>query len=94
MVFYITDFKINFKEKTMSSVQVDSTRNFLQVFPITFEYPVFSDEKGDVELLRITGVSGAPEYVDPVEFFQEMKKLLAEAKAEKKAAKLRKPDEM
>ena len=68
----------------MAEAKVHATRNFAQTFPITFEFPVYP---GEDALIKITGMTGHPEYVDPEEWFNAMKKLLKEGKAEIKANK-------
>ena len=66
----------------MAKVTVHSTRNFLQTFPITFEFPVDSPSNPEIQLMKITGMTGHPEYVDPEEYFLRMKELLASGKPE------------
>jgi len=71
----------------MAKVLVHTTRNFLQTFPIFFEYPAYPSEKPDTKLVKITGMTGHPEWVVPEDFFNAIKTLLKEAKAEIKAQK-------
>lgn len=71
----------------MAKVEIYSTRNFLQAFMIEFEFPYYSSQQPDVDLIKITGMTGHPEYVDPQEFFTAMKELLSAGKAERKNKK-------
>lgn len=66
----------------MAKVKIHPTRNFLQCFTIEFEFPAYAESKPGVALIKITGMTGAPEWVDPVEYFQQMKELLKAGKAE------------
>lgn len=71
----------------MAKVTIHATRNHHQLFAIEFEYPAYSLVKPDTRFIKITGMTGHPEYVDPEEWFTAMKTLLKEAKAEIKAQK-------